>query len=131
MNDDAARRAPACSLVIFGASGDLTERKLLPAIRQLAAHHRLRPEFALIGVAAWCLASTTVARVTAADFPRFQAQEIDPHAGEIVYALTAADVDGDTDAAERCEELDEISFTDLDDDLAEDADDGDSPAPSE
>ena len=51
MNDDAARRAPACSLVIFGASGDLTERKLLPAIRQLAAHHRLRPEFALIGVA--------------------------------------------------------------------------------
>ena len=51
MNDDAARRAPACSLVIFGASGDLTERKLLPAIRQLAAHHRLRREFALIGVA--------------------------------------------------------------------------------
>jgi glucose-6-phosphate 1-dehydrogenase len=49
--DDAVRRAPACVLVIFGASGDLTERKLLPAIRQLAARHRLRPEFALIGVA--------------------------------------------------------------------------------
>jgi glucose-6-phosphate 1-dehydrogenase len=48
---DAARRAPTCALVIFGASGDLTERKLLPAIRQLAAHHRLRPEFALVGVA--------------------------------------------------------------------------------
>jgi glucose-6-phosphate 1-dehydrogenase len=45
------RRAPACALVIFGASGDLTERKLLPAIRQLAASGRLRPEFALIGVA--------------------------------------------------------------------------------
>src|SRR5208282_269779 len=28
-HDDAARRAPACTLVIFGASGDLTERKLL------------------------------------------------------------------------------------------------------
>jgi glucose-6-phosphate 1-dehydrogenase len=51
MESDAARRAPACALVIFGASGDLTERKLLPAIRQLAAHHRLRPEFALVGVA--------------------------------------------------------------------------------
>jgi glucose-6-phosphate 1-dehydrogenase len=49
--DDAARRAPACTLVIFGASGDLTERKLLPALRQLAANHRLRPEFALVGVA--------------------------------------------------------------------------------
>ena len=49
--DGRERRAPACALVIFGASGDLTERKLLPAIRQLAASGRLRPEFALIGVA--------------------------------------------------------------------------------
>jgi glucose-6-phosphate 1-dehydrogenase len=49
--DDSARRAPACTLVIFGASGDLTERKLLPALRQLAANRRLRPEFALVGVA--------------------------------------------------------------------------------
>jgi glucose-6-phosphate 1-dehydrogenase len=51
MHPDTARRAPACALVIFGASGDLTERKLLPAIRQLAANQRLRPEFALVGVA--------------------------------------------------------------------------------
>jgi glucose-6-phosphate 1-dehydrogenase len=51
METDAARQAPACALVIFGASGDLTERKLLPAIRQLAAHNRLCPEFALVGVA--------------------------------------------------------------------------------
>src|SRR4029077_1743047 len=50
-HDDAARRAPACALVIFGASGDLTERKLLPAIRQLVANHRLRPELPLVGVA--------------------------------------------------------------------------------
>jgi hypothetical protein len=27
-HDDTARRAPPCTLVIFGASGDLTERKL-------------------------------------------------------------------------------------------------------
>ena len=32
---------------------------------------------------------------TAADFPRFEAQEIDPHAGEVCYAVTAADVNGD------------------------------------
>ncbi len=31
----------------------------------------------------------------AADFPRFQPQEIDPHAGEVCYAVTAADVNGD------------------------------------
>ena len=32
----------------------------------------------------------------AADFPRFDPQQIDPHAGEVVYAVTVADVDGDT-----------------------------------
>ncbi len=48
---DADRRSPPCALVIFGASGDLTERKLLPALEQLARHDRLRPELALIGVA--------------------------------------------------------------------------------
>ena len=29
------------------------------------------------------------------EFPRFQAQEIDPHAGEVCYAVTVADVNGD------------------------------------
>ena len=33
--------------------------------------------------------------VFGADFPRFEAQEIDPHAGEVCYAVTVADVNGD------------------------------------
>jgi glucose-6-phosphate 1-dehydrogenase len=37
--------------VIFGASGDLTARKLLPALGQLAADGALAPEVTLIGVA--------------------------------------------------------------------------------
>ena len=45
------RRSPACALVIFGASGDLTARKLLPALERLAAYGALPPELALIGVA--------------------------------------------------------------------------------
>jgi glucose-6-phosphate 1-dehydrogenase len=45
------RRTPdACILVIFGASGDLTQRKLFPALYSLA-HRRLLPEqFAVVGV---------------------------------------------------------------------------------
>jgi len=31
----------------------------------------------------------------AADFPKFEAQQIDPHVGEVCYAVTSADVDGD------------------------------------
>ena len=39
------------SLVIFGASGDLTKRKLLPAVYQLSRGQRLPARFAVIGVA--------------------------------------------------------------------------------
>src|SRR5579872_6099210 len=40
-----------CQLVIFGASGDLTKRKLLPAIYNLAQASLLPPSFAMIGFA--------------------------------------------------------------------------------
>ena len=40
-----------CVLVIFGASGDLTRRKLLPAIWHLDQQGRLPEQFALVGVA--------------------------------------------------------------------------------
>ncbi|HEX9968784.1 MAG TPA: glucose-6-phosphate dehydrogenase, partial [Acidimicrobiales bacterium] len=49
--DGGERRAPPCVLVVFGASGDLTERKLMPALEQLAADRRLPPAFAVVGVA--------------------------------------------------------------------------------
>jgi glucose-6-phosphate 1-dehydrogenase len=39
------------ALVIFGASGDLTKRKLLPAVYQLARQQRLPARFSVIGVA--------------------------------------------------------------------------------
>jgi glucose-6-phosphate 1-dehydrogenase len=44
-------RTPPCALVIFGASGDLTVRKLLPALGWLAADGALPPEVTLVGVA--------------------------------------------------------------------------------
>ena len=46
------RRAPdPCALVIFGASGDLTRRKLFPALYSLAMRHMLPERFAVVGVA--------------------------------------------------------------------------------
>ena len=45
------RRAPPGVLVIFGASGDLTARKLLPAIEALARRRLLPAAFSVIGVA--------------------------------------------------------------------------------
>jgi glucose-6-phosphate 1-dehydrogenase len=43
--------ADPCVLVIFGASGDLTRRKLLPTIYNLAEDALLPEEFAILGVA--------------------------------------------------------------------------------
>src|ERR1035438_7506516 len=43
------RRAPPCAVVIFGANGDLTNRKLLPALSRLAYERRIPPNFAVIG----------------------------------------------------------------------------------
>lgn len=43
------RGAPATIIVIFGASGDLTARKLLPAIYNLSHDNLLPPDFFLIG----------------------------------------------------------------------------------
>ena len=40
-----------CILVIFGASGDLTARKLLPALYNLAREGQLPPQFAVVGFA--------------------------------------------------------------------------------
>src|SRR4051812_1694576 len=44
------RRMPECIAVIFGANGDLTKRKLLPALYRLMYERRLSPGFAVVGV---------------------------------------------------------------------------------
>ena len=41
----------SCIMVIFGASGDLTKRKLIPALFNLAKEDYLPQDFALVGVA--------------------------------------------------------------------------------
>ena len=48
---DPGRPAGPCAIVIFGASGDLTKRKLLPALYNLKANRLLPKELAIIGVA--------------------------------------------------------------------------------
>jgi glucose-6-phosphate 1-dehydrogenase len=46
-----ARTPEPCALVIFGASGDLTRRKLFPALYSLAYRRLLPEKFAVVGVA--------------------------------------------------------------------------------
>src|SRR3954447_26310586 len=44
------RRVPECVIVIFGANGDLTKRKLMPALYRLAFDRRLSAGFAIVGI---------------------------------------------------------------------------------
>jgi glucose-6-phosphate 1-dehydrogenase len=47
-----SRRTPdPCAVVIFGATGDLTHRKLMPALFRLARLGRIAPSCAVVGVA--------------------------------------------------------------------------------
>ena len=53
LTDDAAsgtRPAPPCTLVIFGAGGDLTKRLLMPSLYNLAGAGLLPEQFSIIGV---------------------------------------------------------------------------------
>jgi glucose-6-phosphate 1-dehydrogenase len=45
------RQTDPCAMVIFGATGDLTARKLMPALYNLAKSNMLSREFAIVGVA--------------------------------------------------------------------------------
>ncbi len=45
-----SEQADPCTMVIFGATGDLTRRKLFPALYELAAEHLLAPAFAVLAV---------------------------------------------------------------------------------
>jgi glucose-6-phosphate 1-dehydrogenase len=45
------RTGDACVVVIFGASGDLTRRKLMPALYNLAISRSLPSGFAVVGIA--------------------------------------------------------------------------------
>ena len=44
------RNPAACAMVIFGVSGDLTSRKLMPSLYDLAVRIPLPPGFSIVGI---------------------------------------------------------------------------------
>lgn len=69
------RKPEPCVMVIFGASGDLTYRKLIPALYDLVAGQMLPPEFAVLGFARKPKTSETFRqemRQAVAEFARYK-----------------------------------------------------------
>ncbi len=71
-----ARPADPCCLVIFGASGDLTHRLLVPALYNLAAAGLLPDAFGLIGVARSPSSSEAFREDLAKSLPQFAGRPI-------------------------------------------------------
>jgi glucose-6-phosphate 1-dehydrogenase len=65
-------------MVIFGGSGDLTKRKLLPALCNLAEQHFLPPQFAMVVVSSTDLTTETLRERFAEDIKTFALRRVDP-----------------------------------------------------
>jgi glucose-6-phosphate 1-dehydrogenase len=71
------RVADPCVMVSFGFSGDLTRRKLIPALYNLASQQLLSPDFALIGVGRNPMSNEDARKKLTEDFKQFASGPID------------------------------------------------------
>ncbi|MBC7796818.1 MAG: glucose-6-phosphate dehydrogenase [Pyrinomonadaceae bacterium] len=76
-NQSHAKRAEPCIMVIFGATGDLAKRKLLPALYNLAKQGFLPEEFAFVGFARQTMSQEEHRKKIVADLNEFAIDEID------------------------------------------------------
>src|SRR5258708_29244137 len=67
-----------CVMVIFGASGDLTKRKLIPALCNLAKDRLLSPQFAVIGFSYDSMTTEAFRAQLSKDVKDFAPEPIDP-----------------------------------------------------
>jgi len=71
------RVADPCAMVIFGAAGDLTRRKLIPALYNLAKTQVLSREFAIVGVARSPMSDDDFRKKMTADIKKFATEPVD------------------------------------------------------
>src|SRR5580693_6901450 len=76
------RKADPCVMVIFGASGDLTKRKLIPALLNLATAKLLPESFAIIGFASNDFTTETFRAQLTEDIKQFASFPVPPEMWE-------------------------------------------------
>src|ERR1700677_20768 len=98
------RPADPCALVIFGASGDLTHRLLVPALYNLAASDLLPDAFALIGVARSESSNEAFRDDLAKSLPKFATRKADDAVAKKPWSCVAY-VQGEPDDPQTYEKL--------------------------
>ena len=69
--------APPCTMVIFGATGDLTKRKLFPALYNLTSDGLLPDELAIVGVGRYEMSSDALREKLRSDLGAFATGTLD------------------------------------------------------
>jgi len=98
--------AQPCVMVIFGATGDLTKRKLIPALCNLARQALLPEDFAVVGVASGDVGTEQFRNQVTRDLRQFATEEVGEEllqwlAGRMHYVSGRFD---DADTYRRLEE---------------------------
>jgi glucose-6-phosphate 1-dehydrogenase len=96
--------APPCVLVLFGASGDLAKRKLIPALYNLAAGSFLPEEFAVVGVSRTPMNDDEFRQKMSQDLHTFETAALEPERVEWLKSRLSY-LSGDFDQPETYERL--------------------------
>jgi glucose-6-phosphate 1-dehydrogenase len=100
----AGRIADPCVMVIFGFTGDLTRRKLIPALYNLASQQLLSREFAVIGVGRTPMSDEDARKKITEEFKKFATGTVDPELLES-FVQRISYISGDFDDAATYEKL--------------------------
>jgi glucose-6-phosphate 1-dehydrogenase len=76
-HSNSSPKASPCVMVIFGATGDLTKRKLIPALCNLAQDNLLSKQFAIIGFATNDQTTESFRKTLAEEIPKYANTQID------------------------------------------------------
>ncbi|MCC5025258.1 MAG: glucose-6-phosphate dehydrogenase [Candidatus Synoicihabitans palmerolidicus] len=93
------RGAPPTAVVIFGASGDLTARKLIPAVYNLAADNLLPPDFHLSGYGRKEISNDAFRDLAAEAIKEFSRRELSDDVWDRIAAKTTYVAGGYDDPA--------------------------------
>ena len=102
------KRPHACVVTIFGASGDLTKRKLIPALYNLAFEKRLPERFAVVGYARSEMSHEAFRQKMREAVSEFSRTGLKDPAVWDQFASTLYYVQGDYDRSEGYERLKEF-----------------------
>jgi glucose-6-phosphate 1-dehydrogenase len=94
VGDQLQKKPDSCAFVIFGVSGDLTHRLVIPALYNLAASHLLPDKFCIVGIARRGMSSIKLAESLMRGLKQFATRAVDEAlAKQLLSCVTAIEAD--------------------------------------